>query len=186
MNQEQTNILKLQAVLPVVRGWIERTLEEYKPQAVTVGSLGFEGLPQHYPQDLLEKTKVITVPRVPFPPLREFGLSEFAAKMEQRPLVGITYKDTFFVHQSHRTESLHFHEMVHVVQWKRLGVDDFLLAYGIGLRQFGYEESPLEQMAYVLQSKFERRVVPPNLIEVISQGTDAIWSQVAPLVHRND
>ena len=35
------------------------------------------------------------------------------------------------------TESLCCHELVHVVQWDRLGVDRFLLAYGIGLVQSG-------------------------------------------------
>jgi len=34
-----------------------------------------------------------------------------------------------------------------VVQWSRLGTDNFLLAYGLGLFSFKYAQSPLEQMA---------------------------------------
>ncbi len=53
-------------------------------------------------------------------------------------MAGITYKDTYFINHLHQTESLHFHELVHVVQWDWLWVDDFLLAYGAGLMQFSY------------------------------------------------
>ena len=185
MNQQQAIIHKFHTVLPAVCEWIDETIEKHEPQAVLVGSLGFRRLPQHYSQDLLDNTKVVIVPRVPFPPLRQLGLQELA-EMEQMPFAGITYKDTLFLHQSHLSESLYFHEMVHIVQWERLGVANFLLAYGVGLVQFGYEKSPLEQTAYVLQENFERAVVPPDVIHVIHERTDAIWSQVAPLVQRSD
>ena len=102
--------------------------------------------------------------------------------MEQMPIAGITYKDTFFVHERCKTESLFFHELVHVVQWERLGVDNFLLVYGVGLIQFGYEDSPFEQMAYSLQRSFDQGNVPENLVGFIHQETDAIWRQVAPVV----
>ena len=119
--------------------------------------------------------------KVPFPPLSHIGLHELSG-MEQMPLTGITYKDTFFINQNHRTESLHFHELTHVVQWERLGIDNFLLAYGVGLMQFGYEKSPLEQMAYTLQRNFEIGTIPNGIIDLIHQQTDDIWSQVKPLV----
>ena len=97
------------------------------------------------------------------------------------PMAGITFKDTFFILESQRhSERLHFHELVHVAQWRRLGVDNFLRAYGVGLTQFGYQDSPLEQMAYALQSDFESDSLPSNLIDAIHESTDAIWTQVAP------
>ena len=66
-----------------------------------------------------------------------------------------------------------------MVQWSRLGVDKFLLSYGLGLVQFGYEQSPLEQMAYSLQQLFERGSVPNDLVRIIERGTDEVWRQVA-------
>jgi len=75
-------------------------------------------------------------------------------------------------------------ELVHVIQWERLGVDDFLLAYGAGLMQFGYRDSPLEKMAYSLQASFDGGVLPANTIELIQQGTDAIWNGVASLISK--
>jgi hypothetical protein len=95
---------------------------------------------------------------------------------------GITYKDTFFLQQGQNSESLHFHELIHVVQWERLGVDNFLLAYGVGLVQFGYKNSPLEQMAYSLQQAFDNDTLPGDLISFIERSTDAIWADVAPVL----
>ena len=172
---------KFHSTLPVVREWIEKTLEENRDHAVPVINLAFPRLSKVFPLDLLSRAKVVVVTgNVPFPPLSRMGLPEFA-QMENMPMAGITYKDTFFVSHLHQTESLHFHELVHIVQWERLGVDDFLFAYGMGLMQIGYEDSPLERMAYSLQAKFDREVLPVNIIELIQQRTDAIWNSVASL-----
>lgn len=97
-------------------------------------------------------------------------------------MAGITYKDTFFINQAYSTESLHFHELIHVVQWERLGVDNFLLAYGVGLMHFGYKNSPLEQMAYLLQGRFDNGELPPLITNLIQQQTDIIWNQVTQLL----
>jgi hypothetical protein len=37
------------------------------------------------------------------------------------------------------SQGLHFHELVHVIQLARRGVERFLQTYGIGFAQFGYE-----------------------------------------------
>ncbi|MFC1562312.1 hypothetical protein ACFL4Q_04880 [candidate division KSB1 bacterium] len=104
--------------------------------------------------------------------------------MRQMTFAGITFKDTIFLQAGQSTESLHFHELVHVVQWARLDADNFLLAYGVGLLNFGYEKSPLEQMAYSLQYDFELDALPQDLVPIIEGKTDAVWSQVAPIVSR--
>ena len=136
------------------------------------------------PQEVLERAKVVTVPRVPFPPVDRFGLTELMF-VQQMSFNGITFKDTFFLEQGQASESLHFHELVHVVQWARLGVDNFLLAYGVGLIQSGYEQSPLEAMAYSLQRDFDNGRLPQELVRVIETRTDAIWIEIAPIVQRN-
>ena len=182
MNPYAKIINKFHSALPLIRNWIEDLLESNKENTTSVINLNFSRINQIFPNDLLEKAKVVTVAdKVPFPPLSHIGLHELSG-MEQMPLDGITYKDTFFVNQNHRTESLHFHELIHVVQWERLGVDNFLLAYGVGLMQLDYEKSPLEQMAYTLQKNFEIGTIPNVIIDLIHQQTDNIWSQVEPLV----
>jgi hypothetical protein len=57
-------------------------------------------------------------------------------------------------------ESLHFHELVHVIQWRLLGPEKFLALYADGLERFGYRKSPLEVMAFRLQSRFQREAQP--------------------------
>lgn len=175
-------IHKFQSAIPVVREWIDSTLEENKSNAVFVNTLNFHRLGKVLPLELLSRARVVVVTgEVPFPPLSRMGLPELA-QMENMNMAGITYKDTFFINHLHQTESLHFHELIHVIQWERLGVDDFLLAYGAGLMQCGYGNCPIEQMAYSLQSSFDSGVLPENIIKLVQQGTDVIWSGIAQLL----
>jgi hypothetical protein len=150
--------------------------------SVPVKSIGFSGLPKYFPDDILEQAKVVTVRNVPFPPLGKLGLPELSF-MEQGTPSGITYLNTIFIHHHDRTdESLHFHELVHVIQWNRLGVDNFLLAYGVGIVQFGYEKSPLEQMAFELQGKFDNKERLPKLVSHVNRRTDEIWNQTCKML----
>ena len=165
---------KLQAALPHIKIWIDQTLTNYSHAATPVSHSTFVRLQDHYPDALLQRATVVVVPQIPFPPVSQIGLTEFAA-MESMPLAGVTYKDTFFVRVGEQTDGLYFHELVHVVQWDRLGVDNFLLAYAIGLLQHGYQQSPLEQMAYQLQASFDQHRVPENLIDFINERTDEVW-----------
>jgi hypothetical protein len=163
------NLEELTAKLPLVKKWIEDTLTSHAPQARTVASYRFARLPQFYPEALLTTAKVVVVDRVPVPPLTDIGLPEFA-EFVNGDYAGITYKDTYFLRtEAVMNESTHFHELVHVVQWQHLGVEGFLMAYGQGLAQFGYIDSPLEQMAYGLQHYFDTGGQPGNM-EAFVQG----------------
>jgi hypothetical protein len=174
-------ISKVQSTLPFVQKWIDDTLDDYKSQATSIIDLKFPRLSQIYPSALLAKAKVVVVAgKVPLPPLSSIGFSELA-EFEAMSTAGVTYKDTFFLIEAAQSESAHFHELVHVVQWERLGADNFWMAYGAGLMQSGYLNSPLEQMAYSLQNDFDRGMLTAHITELISQKTDAIWKGVAPL-----
>lgn len=182
-------VRRFKSSLPMLREWIDLFVQDHSSQARAISSLGFKRLPDFFHQELLEQTKVVTVERLPFPPLSRFGIPEFAelekAVLAQARFAGVTFQDTVFIQVSSQTsESLHFHELVHVVQWNRLGADNFLMAYGIGLMQFGYEASPLEQMAYSLQAQFDKGTLPAALETAteIENGTDAIWGPVASLL----
>jgi hypothetical protein len=58
--------------------------------------------------------------------------------------------------RSATAERLHFHELIHVVQWRLLGPETFLATYAAGLEAVGYRESPLELMAYNAELAFCR------------------------------
>jgi hypothetical protein len=144
---------------PLLIGWIESALQEAAPLARPVNECGFSRLSSYYSKETLRSTKVAVVDRLPLPPLTQMGLSGFQG-FERGDYGGITYLDTFFVRRSDRTESLYFHELVHVIQWRLLGPEKFLAAYAAGLEQFGYFNSPLEAMAYQAQATFESSSVP--------------------------
>jgi hypothetical protein len=124
---------------------------------------------------------MVLVSQTPFPPVSQFALPEFG-EHERRAFDGITFKNTFFVVDGRQTLRLQFHELVHTVQWAKLGVDRFLLAYGFGLLQYGYEQSPLEKMAYGLEQQFVSGSLPKDLVRFIEDRSDAVWNQVAPIV----
>lgn len=145
---------------PVIAGWIQKTLAEYASVARSVASLGFSRLSQYYDPALLTSSKMVMVSHVPMPPLLAMGLDRFK-DFEQMDAGGITYLDTYFVRDDHaQVESLHFHELVHVIQWRLLGPEKFLMRYADGLERFGYRNSPLEVMAYDFQERFEREQAP--------------------------
>lgn len=151
---------EFRAAYPRIAGWIQKTLTEHTPAARTVASFGFSRLRDYYDLPLLASSKVVVVARVPMPPLSAMGLDRFS-DFEQMDIEGITYLDTYFVRAEHaHVESLHFHELVHVIQWRRLGPKKFLALYADGLERFGYRYSPLEVMAYDLQDRFEREPKP--------------------------
>ena len=154
--REDTKILGLlQHKLPRVREWIDHYVEGHAHLALPVIQLGFSRLSQYFDQNRLSNSKAVKVDRVQVPPLSKMGMPLFA-DFEETPFNGITYMDTFFLAPpAHDSESTHFHELIHVVQWEVLGPDSFLLVYAIGLLQHGYENSPLERMAYELQRAFE-------------------------------
>jgi hypothetical protein len=181
MNLQDDIIQRFHAALPRVRQWIDEFLDDHAERGRAVSTLGFTRLPKCFPQELLERAKVVVVPSVSFPPVDRFGLPELAP-VQQMSFAAITFKDTLFLQQEQTSESLHFHELIHVVQWARLGIDNFLLAYGVGLIQFGYELSPLEEMAYTLQRSFEDGNLPRDLVRVIETRTDVIWARVEPVI----
>jgi len=151
---------EFERVFPIIRDWIQATLAAHAPEAKAVGSLNFPRLSQYYSRELLSKAKAVFVDRVPVPPLSKIGLAQFS-DFENMGADGITYLDTYFVKRREaQRESLHFHELVHVIQWKVLGVERFLAAYADGLERHSYRNSPLEVMAYDHESRFKTSPAP--------------------------
>ncbi len=180
MDQTQQTIAKFRQVLPTIREWIETLLTEHAGIEIPAGHR--QHLDKYFPNDLLDEVRVVVVQRPPVPPISRLGIPELAG-FETMRLAGITYMNKYFVaeSESHSTR-LHFHELVHVAQWKRLGMDRFLLAYGVGLVQSGYENSPLERMAKQFEQSYRNHKAIPDLVVQINQRTDEIWSQVEPLL----
>ena len=161
--------------LPLVRGWIDRTLAEHSNRAQPVASYRFPRLGGFYSSEFLTTAKVVEVERVPVPPLSALGLTGFG-EFESGNYAGITFLDTYFVQSGEvLRESLHFHELVHVVQWQHLGAERFVMAYALGyLQGGGYRANPLEVMAYDLQDYFEKGGQPIEVESFVRRQLDSL------------
>jgi hypothetical protein len=97
------------------------------------------------------------------------GLMRFA-DFEHGDFDGITYIDTIFLKPTQsNNENMHFHELVHVIQWRLLGPDRFLLSYANGLECFGYRDSPLEAMAYDAETAFANSTAIFNVEKMVAE-----------------
>ena len=145
---------EFQKFYPPLIQWIRKMLDANAHVAQTVSSRGFSRLPHYFIKHTLVSTKVVIVDPLPVPPLASMGLTRFA-DFVRGDFDGITYIDTIFLRPTQsENENVYFHELIHIIQWRLLGPDRFLLAYANGLECFGYRQSPLEAMAYDAESEF--------------------------------
>jgi hypothetical protein len=100
------------------------------------------------------------------------GFDEF----ENLDSIGITFLSSFFVRHGYEgDESLHFHELVHVVQWQHLGPERFIMAYALGhILSGGYRTNPLEEQAYRLQARFDRNDPSFEVAAIVRPELDRI------------
>jgi len=154
---------------PPLLDWIRSTLTASAPRAQSVASSGFSRLPFYFTEKTLASTKVVLVDPLPMPPLSTMGLVRFA-DFERGNFDGITYIDTIFLKPTQaNNESMYFHELVHVIQWRLLGPDRFLLSYANGLECFGYRQSPLEAMAYDAEAVFASSTAVFNVEKMVAE-----------------
>ncbi len=64
---------------------------------------------------------------------------------------------------------LHFHELVHVLQWQYLGAKAFISRYINEVQTLGYEAAPLEKMAYSLGDYFARKEKPFDIPSYVQE-----------------
>jgi hypothetical protein len=169
---------RLQAALPLVERWIDALHAQHYPQSRAAGESGFSRLGALLPEGVLRAARFAVVETVPFPPVASYGLPEFQA-MAAMPMAGITFRDMYFVHPSYATEGVHLHELIHVVQWRTLGVRPFLLTYALGIIQHGYEGSPLEAIAFAYQARFEQSLPIADVLEAVTQHAEQTRAEAA-------
>jgi hypothetical protein len=153
--------------------WIDRLQAQHAPRAVSAREAGPARLADYFPRAVLDSARVVTVESLPFPPVSEYGLPEFQG-MATPDMAGITFGDMYFLREGHSVEGgIHLHELVHVVQWKTLGVVEFLSTYAVGLAQHTYETSPLESAAYWLEGQFDLGIAPLEVSDFVARHARA-------------
>ena len=154
-------------MLNKIERWIDSTNLQFlsQRQNCTQFSTNFAGF---YSEEFLSNSYFVIVDSIPkpdFPELRQVGLGNFL----DMDFHGITYKNTYYVVSSgSKNLPLHFHELVHVAQWMHLGPIGFLQRYISEVNSVGYNEAPLEKIAYKFEADFtqsKQKIDIPNYIK---------------------
>jgi hypothetical protein len=157
----------LYANLDLVAQWVDGLLHGHAKGMKPLERDIKQTLSPYYPQSLLDDARVVVVRTCPSIPFEAFGINN-PGLPDGSLAAGITFLNTYFMkkpYAEHR--AIHCHEMVHVVQWKILGAKAFIAAYAQGLLSKGYRDSPLEENAYDVESRFRNGEVFPVVPEVI-------------------
>ncbi len=139
-----------QRVAEYIRGQRARYYSRAAPLAFGNSWLRF------FPAADLERVRVLQPgqERVANPPFYvELVKLGFAGLPNFTTMAAITFDDIVVFHDP-LTPQLVFHELVHVIQYRLLGVDQFARLYVRGYLHGGYDGTPLEVCAYQLDGRF--------------------------------
>jgi hypothetical protein len=141
-----------------VAGWVGAYIAEqrtsFRNQASPIGPEHQRALELFFPLDLLRSVRVIRK-RPANPPfyaqLQAMGIQNAPSFSD---MAGVTFQD-LVMHVEALSMPLLFHELVHAVQYRHLGLEGFAERYVRGFLSGGsYEAIPLEKQAYELEARF--------------------------------
>jgi hypothetical protein len=163
MDQEQ-----FRRLLSGVKNWMVGMLADHEAQMQPVAAAQFDNLERYYPTALLQHVQRVVVDRCPLPPLASSGIPQLA-DIENWELKGIPWENTIFIRRDLADwDAVHFHELLHIVQWQCLGTDRYLTAWAIGTITRGYRNNPLEEMAFRHQLRFEKEELPYDVVQEVT------------------
>ena len=144
-------------VTELVAGYISAQRGKYAPRAVPLSAQQRASLEPFFAQEVLDNVRVLVLvgERVPnpefYPMLRGLGFKNLP---DQSTMAAITASDVVVSHEPF-SDGLLFHELVHVEQYRQLGIPRFSELYVRGFLNGGsYEAIPLEINAYSLEDRF--------------------------------
>ena len=142
----------------LVAQYIASQREKYVSRAVPLSAQQRAALDSFFSPHLLEGTRFLVLQgeRVAnpdfYPRLRSLGFNNLP---DQSAMAAITFSDVVVSHEAF-SDGLLFHELVHVEQYRQLGVPRFSELYVRGFLDGGsYAAIPLEVNAYTLGGRFE-------------------------------
>jgi len=146
-------------VSELVAGYISAQRRKYAPRAVALSAQQRAPLETFFAREALDNVRVLVLEgeRVQNPEfylmLRNLGFKNLS---DQSAMGAITFCDVVVSHEPF-SSGLLFHELVHVEQYRQLGIPRFSELYVGGFLNGGsYEAIPLEVNAYTLEGRFEK------------------------------
>lgn len=150
---------EIEWVIRRVAEYIEWQRKDYRKQAVPLSLNQVEAMEHFFETSALDTTRIVVLngKRVGNPPF--YGeLAQMGFEPADLPnfslMAAITFVDTV-VSREPFADRLLFHELVHVVQYEKLGLAEFASRYVRGFLSGGsYDGIPLEMNAYELDGRF--------------------------------
>ncbi len=143
----------------LLAGYITEQRAKYAPRAVALSTQQRAAVDGFFSPQLLDRTCLLELrgERVAdpdfYPMLESMGFNNLP---EQRAMAAITFSDVVVSH-GHLSAGTLFHELVHVEQYRQLGVARFAELYVRGLLSGGeYAAIPLEIKACTLGERYEQ------------------------------
>lgn len=160
---------------------IAHQCDTYRGKAVPLNANRRTAMQPFFAASTLDSARVLTLTgeRVGNPPfyaaLVQMGF-EPALLPNFSLMAAITFVDTIVSHEAF-TDRLLFHELVHVVQYEKLGLEGFADRYVRGFLSGGsYDGIPLEMNAYELDARFD--AAPTEMFPVSDEVQRWIGGQV--------
>jgi len=145
---------QIRELVGLVGGYIAEQRSAFLPRAQPIAAIDMRLLQPFFPADVLDAVRVIRGRAAEpsfYSRLRAMGIRNAPPFSD---MAGVTFHDVL-IHVEPITRSLLFHELVHAVQYKHLGMQEFANRYVRGFLTGGsYEEIPLEKQAYELEARF--------------------------------
>ncbi|PFG54335.1 hypothetical protein ATG98_3560 [Marinobacter sp. LV10R520-4] len=155
--------------IEVIREWMRLTNQQFVPQRKPCTEFNdlFFG---YFPEEFLATSYYVIVPHMPVP-AHKFLVQHGLTDLFNRDLAGLTLNDTYYLIPTHENDlQIHFHELVRVAQWHHWGFEGFIARYLEELKNFGYDNMPLERMAHDLGGYYtagDALVNVPRIIEAL-------------------
>lgn len=151
--------LQVESVMRQIAAYISLQHQTYRRRAMPLDRNQKEAMEPFFPASTLDSARVLVLSseRVSNPPfygeLLHMGFDR-AILPDFMGMAAITFVDTVVSHEPF-TDRLLFHELVHVVQYQKLGLEGFAVRYVNGFLGGGsYEAIPLEMNAHELDARF--------------------------------
>ena len=176
MNLPTLSAAQIEAITAAVVDFIAQQRWKYLLESAPMTTVQIESLRSFFPASVLEAARFVELmpDRRISNPLFYGELKSMGFSREVLPdfaeMAAVTFVD-LIVSYGAISEQTRFHELVHVVQYQKLGVHAFASRYVTGfLSAGGHEGIPLERNAYTLEARFKADTSKPFSVEAEVQS----------------
>lgn len=163
----------LQFLIHNGRTWIREQQQQHRPSAAVLPPQVRTHFGAFFPDTDLNAARFADAAGIENPPFyAQLAAMGIPAPLDFAQMEAITFIDTILISRGAVNEpaamgQLLFHELIHVVQYRLLGPDEFVERYVLGWAEGGqdYYRIPLEQDAYALQERYDGSRDRPFAVE---------------------